>query len=266
MWAAFMKSAERCGTLCTVSALLLAAWAYFRFPALYARLPESTRAPSWMPWCANALQQILLFALPALLMLAAKENRWQGFLRSLRPVRSDTAACSFLLAAGGTVIVSLIASVWSVFLGALGYTETQTGLPVPENLREWVILLLAVAVLPAVCEEMLFRAFLQRALCGWRPRAGIWIAAAVFAALHFRWSAFPALLLVGAVLGWMYARYGYWASFLLHALYNAAVLVLSARQVSVTLFTMLACAAACAASLFLLFGKERSDETDCTGL
>ena len=266
MWAAFMKSAERREILCTLSALLLAAWAYLRFPAIYARLPENERAPVWMPWCANALQQILLFALPALLMLAAREFRWQGFLRSLRPVRSDTAACSLLLAAGGTVVASLIASVWSVFLGTLGYTAAQPPLPVPGNTREWVILLLAVAVIPAACEEMLFRALLQGMLCRWLPRAGIWIAAAVFAALHFRWTAFPALLLVGAVLGWMYMRYGYWAGFLLHTLYNAVVLVLSARQVSVTLLTLLACAGACAVSLFLLFGKERSDETDCTWL
>jgi len=87
--------------------------------------------------------------------------------------------------------------------------------------------LVGVLVAP-VGEEVLFRGFIQGALreaCG--ARAALAATAALFAAIHFNLFAFPALLALGLVLGYLYDRtQSLVGPIVLHALYNAAVLAL----------------------------------------
>ena len=66
--------------------------------------------------------------------------------------------------------------------------------------------LLVIAVVPAVAEELVFRGGIQRnlvQLLGSR-HAGVWVAAALFSAVHFEFFGFVPRLLLGAVLGYLY--------------------------------------------------------------
>ena len=179
----------------------------------------------------------------------------------------DTAAFSLLLTVGGAVAASVIASLWAQWLYSVtGYQGSADPLPTARNAAEWGLALLAVALIPALCEELFFRALIQGALCRRMPRAGVWLAAAVFAALHFRWEALPALLLIGVVLGKTYLRRGYWGSVLVHALYNAVVLVLSGRDVAISVGTAAVCFAACWLALRGVLKGEDGIETDGIGM
>ena len=262
-----MKSGKARLILCWAAALASAVWGFLFLPGYFRGIDLASRRGLMTLYCANAVQQIIAFALPSLLILAARPRRWRAFRQSLRPVGLPMLSGCLLLAVGGTVTVSLIAMVWGHFLySAAGYAGTQELLPMPDSPGEWMLSMAAVALLPAACEELLFRALLQTALRKRLPRTGIWLTALIFAALHFRWEAFPALILVGLVLGMTYIRYGYIGSLALHALYNAVTLILSVGAVGVTPLMLLACCAACWGALRLLFGKERSDETDGAGL
>jgi len=87
------------------------------------------------------------------------------------------------------------------------------------------VALVGVLVAP-VGEEVLFRGFIQGALreaCG--ARAALVGTAALFAAIHFNLFAFPALLVLGLVLGYLYDRaQSLVGPIVLHALYNGTVL------------------------------------------
>ena len=88
--------------------------------------------------------------------------------------------------------------------------------------------LLVMAVLPAVCEEMMFRGWLQRRLSrSVNIHVAIWVSAFVFSAIHFQFYGFIPRMLIGAALGYMYYYTGsLWASVLAHFVNNAsAVLV-----------------------------------------
>lgn len=251
--------------LCWAAALALAVWGYVFFPRF---LPPSLARSAGLAWyAANALQQVFVLALPALLILAARPARWARFRQGLQPVAFSTLACCFLLAVGGTVAVLLIASLWGDLLYALtGYMGAPRLLPVPQGLTEWALALAVIALTPALCEELFFRSLIQGVLRRRLPEAGIWLAAAIFAALHFQWDAFPGLLLVGAALGAVHVRYGYWAGAALHALYNGTALILAIGARGITLPMLAACCAACALALRLLLGKEKTNETDGSGL
>jgi membrane protease YdiL (CAAX protease family) len=66
-----------------------------------------------------------------------------------------------------------------------------------------------IAVLPAICEELLFRGVLQQELIRWfkNPHVGIILASFIFGAIHFQfYGLFPRMAL-GMVLGYLY----YWS-------------------------------------------------------
>ncbi|MEI3428762.1 MAG: hypothetical protein V8Q82_05980, partial [Christensenellales bacterium] len=86
-------------------------------------------------------------------------------------------------------------------------------------------------------------------------------------AVHLQWSALPALFVLGLALGYVNKCHGFWAGVLLHGLYNAAVLVLSSREIGITLPIMLS---GMHDSLYLCLARtdaeEAPHEADGTGL
>lgn len=66
--------------------------------------------------------------------------------------------------------------------------------------------LLVIAVLPAVTEELFFRAGMQNLMLRWvkNPHVAIWVTAAVFSLFHGEVFAFVPRLIMGAVLGYLY--------------------------------------------------------------
>ena len=130
-----------------------------------------------------------------------------------------------------------------------------------------LLALLSTALVPALAEEMCFRGMLQGLLTRRLPRAGIWMTALAFAAVHLQWSALPALFVLGLALGYVNKRHGFWAGVLLHGLYNAAVLVLSSREIGITLPIVLVCTIAFIfAWRGLMQEEEPHNEADGTGL
>ena len=95
----------------------------------------------------------------------------------------------------------------------------------------------------------------------------MWITALCFAAIHLQWSALPALFVLGLALGYVNKCHGFWAGVLLHGLYNAAVLVLSSREIGITLPIVLVCTIAFIfAWRGLMQEEEPHHEADGTGL
>lgn len=258
-----MKSSKGRLVVCWICAVLCAVLGLLSGLATGQALLARGESALLTLYVLNAAQQILVFALPALLLLQGRATRWREFRQSVLPLNKETVGLSTLLAVGGAATASIIAMFWAMWLQrTTGYTSTADPLPVPQNAGQWIAALLAIAILPALCEELMFRALIQSALCRHLPKTGLWLAAIIFATVHFRWEAFPALLLIGAVLGKVFIRHGLLGSTLLHALYNSTVLILSARGAKITPMVALLCIMACIVSLRLLLREGKKDETD----
>lgn len=87
--------------------------------------------------------------------------------------------------------------------------------------------LFVMAFLPAMCEEMLFRGWLQRILVARvNYHVAIWVVAFVFSAIHFQFYGFIPRMLIGAALGYLYCYTGsLWAPIIAHFTNNAAAVV-----------------------------------------
>lgn len=97
-----------------------------------------------------------------------------------------------------------------------------------ENPGEVWPVLLSVALLPAVCEEFLFRGTLQPLLvrATGNLHFGIWVSAALFSAIHLQFFGFVPRMLLGAAFGYLVAYSGsLWPAVLGHFVNNAGVVV-----------------------------------------
>ncbi len=89
--------------------------------------------------------------------------------------------------------------------------------------------ILVIAVLPGLGEEILFRGVLQRRLQSLvsSHHAAIWLAAAIFSAIHVQFFGFFPRLLLGALFGYVYYWSGsLWYAIVAHFVYNGTTLVL----------------------------------------
>lgn len=93
-----------------------------------------------------------------------------------------------------------------------------------------VLNLLLIAFIPAVGEELLFRGVLQKLLYKWNGRLhlSIWLTAFLFSAMHFQFLGFIPRLLLGGLLGYLFAWSGsVYLPIIAHFTNNAAAVLLA---------------------------------------
>jgi sodium transport system permease protein len=172
-----------------------------------------------------AVAQWALIALPVLLAAQART----GNVRQTLALRLPRPA-----AALGAVLIG--ASLWFV-LDWLVVSVQEHFFPTPKELDEslqalirgafWPTILV-VAVTPAVCEELLCRGALARALTGWGRAAGVLGSAALFALLHIDPHRLLPTFLLGIALAVVALRTGSTvASMIIHVLNNGAIIGLA---------------------------------------
>ncbi|WP_420148742.1 CPBP family intramembrane glutamic endopeptidase [Spirosoma sp.] len=185
----------------------------------------------------QAVNHLGTFLLPSLLYWYVVERRtWEQF--NPRPVS----------AVAGLVLVALIVVAFMPFDGLI--IEWNQNLHLPETLapiEQWIrdkeknlegitkylttfrttgqllVALLVIAVIPAIGEETLFRGILQRNFSYWTGNAhvGIWLAAALFSAIHVQFLGFFPRMLLGALFGYLYLWSGnLWVAILAHFVNN----------------------------------------------
>ncbi len=91
------------------------------------------------------------------------------------------------------------------------------------NISSFLINLIVIAIIPAICEEFVFRGGLQRTFLRIfkNPHVAIWTSAIIFSAIHFQFFGFFPRLLLGAAFGYIYFWTGsIWYAVMAHFLNN----------------------------------------------
>lgn len=121
---------------------------------------------------------------------------------------------SFLLLALGAgalhqLALQLVTLIWGQGLLSLGVPLRSAGIPIPTNGAQASLLFLAIAIMPAICEESLFRGVLYPGLCReFSKRQSIGLACLIFALMHGSLYGLPAHLAVSFMLTAMCAGQG----------------------------------------------------------
>lgn len=157
--------------------------------ALQALLPDASVAPE-VSYMASAVQSVLMFALPGWLLMP----QWRMNVQNGCAWRS-LAVC-FLAAVLTRVVATPLNAWWTETVGA-----ATSVLPVPEDVGGMLLMVLAVAVLPAIAEELFFRGALLTNLLQVASRTqALLLTTLMFALMHGSLAGLPGHLLVSLVL------------------------------------------------------------------
>lgn len=168
------------------------------------------------------LLQILILLIPAIVYIRLRDLRFpkRTHSRWLPPRQLWFLFCVWILMTSGSLLLSILTGGISSLTGNFTLYDTflaRSG----GSAWETLYLLLAFGVLPAFCEELVYRLV----LCTEYERVGtgpaVIVSALFFAMLHFSVRLFPVYLWLGLLLaGAMYATRSVLAPMLLHLIYN----------------------------------------------
>ncbi|MBR6292112.1 MAG: CPBP family intramembrane metalloprotease [Bacteroidales bacterium] len=166
----------------------------------------------------ETVSQLLMFALPVVLMTIIY---YRG--RQREYYRLDFSGRRWLTGLVGVVLLLLLMpliewlTVWNDTwdLGRVGELlrsmQDQTEAIVKEMMSATTVggllaNLFVVALMPAICEELFFRAGIQNLLQRWwrNPHIAIWVTALIFSLVHGEIFSFMPRFLLGALLGYLY--------------------------------------------------------------
>lgn len=107
------------------------------------------------------------------------------------------------------------------------YKDIVTALTAGTTPQILIMNLLTVAIIPAICEEWLFRGTLQRFFSQYlNIHVAVFLASVIFSLIHFEFSGFLPRIFLGMLLGYIFYYSGsLWASIFAHMLNNGAQVV-----------------------------------------
>ncbi len=189
---------------------------------------QSLSAPLGLAWT-----QVFVFLLPAWAAAAGSNLRPRDFLLlSRRPVAGQVVL-GLLCGAAAFPVANGLMALSSTLLPEPWVREFDLSRLFQGPPGERLGIALLASLLAPLCEEAAFRGYLQGALLTRRrPAAAVGLGALLFAVMHLDPVRFPAVLVLGALFGWLAWRSGsLWPAVAAHAAHNGlgSALVLAAE-------------------------------------
>ena len=192
---------------------------------------ESNPLP-WM-WMNNGVQ-LFAFFLPAALMyrLARRKESLPCFptMTSLTIALLAVPAFGFMDVLGelNHIIVGWMPGLYDEVLASEQQIESITESMLSSHASHLTVVIITIALVPALFEEFFFRGVLQRLFMKTKgAHTAIWMSAAAFSLIHFQFLGFIPRLVMGAMLGYITWLTGnWWYSAGVHFLNNLAGVVL----------------------------------------
>ena len=163
--------------------------------------------------------QLALFLLPALLFIRMQGTGYAKAIRWRRPAASciPILIFAFLLLFVGSFLLSVL------FGGThtIGNSSSSFESATPNGVLDTLVAIPVLAILPAVCEELLFRGILCTELDRRGALRAILVGSLLFALIHFDLANLPVYFYAGILLCLvLYVSDSLVATMIIHALYN----------------------------------------------
>ncbi len=173
-----------------------------------------------------ALLQLVMLGLPAMLYARTHATVRLAIRRRRLPL------WAYLPLALAAVLAMLIAAygsaAWVALLRELGIDPPPSSVPIPQSMTEALLSMVVVGMIPALCEEYLFRGVVLHSLEQIGTRRAIVLSGLLFSLLHGSIAGLPVHLMLGFLLGWLMVHYGtLTAPMVFHGVYNSAAMLFS---------------------------------------
>ena len=188
---------------------------------------------------ANALASIIAFGLPSIAVAIFTKGNWAQNMGFATVKSYQQVGLVIALALAGLVLSGALGSLtekipigasiknWAEGLEAQ-YKKALVSMTQMHSVIDLLYALLAVAIVPAIVEELYFRGALQKTLTDWtgKPFISILVTALFFSAIHFSYYGFLSRMALGLLLGFIYEfTKTIWLPILLHFINNGIAIV-----------------------------------------
>jgi len=193
--------------------------------------PENTS----LTQIANAFASIIGFGVPALVVAYFTKGSFASNL-GFKPITNEKqVGIVILLAFTGLILSGALGDLtdkitfsnsirtWATDLEAQ-YKKALMAMTHMRSIWDLLLAIVAIAVVPAIVEELYFRGTLQKIIIDWsgKPYVAIVITAILFSAFHFSYFGFLSRMSLGIVLGLIYYNTKtIWLPILMHFVNNA---------------------------------------------
>lgn len=172
------------------------------------------------------LYYILFVALPVMLY-ARRDPGIASHLR-IEPLKGRVAALSVLTAAVAVLFINCVSQLWFILVQCMGGTIPASSVAVPTTVRGLASAVILSAVLPGICEELLFRGLM---LSAWEERGSLRAVTTVsllFTLLHGNLLGIPSEFICGVLLACIVISSGsLFAGMVFHTVFNSTLLIAS---------------------------------------
>lgn len=169
--------------------------------------------------------QLFIVLLPVLLLLKIFRINVKSTLRLNRTTLTNLLLVPFIAVPAAVIVTLLAQAINLIYPIPEAYLEQMSKLLKMPELSLWQVIAV-LAVMPGICEELMFRGFIFRFFekgSKWFP---IFISAVLFAVFHLDPYRFIPVLLLGILLAWLLHKSGsIYVSMLAHALNNSLAAV-----------------------------------------
>ena len=146
-----------------------------------------------------------------------------------RPVRPVTFVCLVSIGLSICIFANLVANYIVSFLSNFGIGTPDFSNTVDGSTQSVLINLLSTAILPGVCEELVFRGYILQALRRYGDGFAITASAVLFGLLHRNVLQIPFALIMGLICGYVVVQTrNIWIAITIHTLNNAMAVLLTA--------------------------------------
>lgn len=178
----------------------------------------------------SQLTQFLYYILFIVLPVMLYARRDPGITSHLRiePLKGRVAALSVLTAAVAVLFINCVSQLWFILVQCMGGTIPASGVAVPTTVRGLASAVILSAVLPGICEELLFRGLM---LSAWEERGSLRAVTTVsllFTLLHGNLLGIPSEFICGVLLACIVISSGsLFAGMVFHTVFNSTLLIAS---------------------------------------
>lgn len=180
----------------------------------------------------SAIYYFGVIILPLWLLL---KKGGRGSMRSMRlnPVPARTALLAVAMALIAVFCSNNLAALWALPFDALGFDVFANGIQTPKTFAELLLAVVTVGIMPGVCEEALFRGYMQPAFEKSGTKRSVLLIPLLFMLLHGSVVGMPSHFILGFVMtALLVITDSIYPSVIFHSVYNSATMTLAYLQTS----------------------------------
>lgn len=155
-------------------------------------------------------------------------------LSPYKPEPIGGTATALLIGVGlaGCIFANMATGYYVFFLESIGFpVSTEPELTLGTGWPAWLAQLAAIALLPGIFEELVFRGYVLQALRPFGDRMAIFWSALLFGLVHGNMEQMPFAFILGLILGFMVVKTGrLWISMVVHFLNNVMAVTIEYLQ------------------------------------